>query len=229
MVMIASKLLLALSLLVLAGVGGAQRNPPQVIKYPNLTDIEVEWMQFISLRFEVCYDEEPRVNYTFRVHFNSSDTRRCEEGTYDDIVAYGYTCSVKNARLKGNHSCQDITIGVWNRHGYNNLFISLEIFNKSDLSPMIGGNFSLTFFSESTMPTTIVSTTDGTNISKVSGNRERDLAAGISVPSVTIIVLLSVVVIIMSVIIIRQCNNNHRRTVATSSSDIIAVTPLLND
>ncbi len=223
-----AKLLLALALLVLSGVGGAQRNPPQVTKYPDLTDIEVEWMQFIPLRFEVCDDEEPRVNYTFEVNFvlnnetNTPNTSRCTgpERTLDDIVTNGFACTIKNT----NQSCQQVIIGAWNKHEYENLYISIDIFEYSDPAPIevsYDGNFSLAFLQDPMTPPTIF--TPGTAPScpnSASGNAERegegDLAAGISVPAIIIIVVLLVVVIIMSVIIIRQYNNSNSKIAPSS-------------
>ncbi len=76
---------LLLVLVLAGGVGVAQSNP-LVTKYP---DIEVEWMRLISLRFEVCYDEEPRVNYTFKVHFilNSSNNEQdIQEGAKKGLM-----------------------------------------------------------------------------------------------------------------------------------------------
>ncbi len=210
--MIVAKLFLALALLVMAGVGGAQRNP-QVTQHPNITNIEVKGMNPTSLRYRVCDDEEPSVNYTFIVKFfpnNQKNKRICNEG-FADFLHNGYGCSLEfNV---DNNSCHEILIGAWNARGYDTLCISIDIFyTSSDTEPVpmqvsYDSDFFLAFLPAAT-PTTPTDTTDPTDsvavcASRVSENREqeRNHILSITLPFIAVLLLLG---IILSLIIAKQ-------------------------
>ncbi len=218
-----AKLLLALALLVMAGVGGAQRNPPQVTQHPNMTNIEVKGKRLTYLRYRVCDDEEPSAMYTFDVHFftnNQTYTKGCYEG-FADFLHNGYGCSLQ--LNIDNQSCNEILIGAWNAHEYDTLCISIDIFytSGSEFGQVIyNGDFFLTFLPESTIcptpsATDTTSTTDSNFIptnsidivavcaNQVSENREqeRNHILLITVPFIGVL-LGTVILLLISIAII---------------------------
>ncbi len=130
-----------------------------VLKYPNVTAIDMPWGTFANFSFITC-DTELDQEIVIKL-YNSSYPAQCSHDNRTvvdaETVSRGYTCTIMDfAGSRDNLTCIEMTIRIWNGNGtvdpFTHIKIVAEIENHPEENTSISSYFDVSLMPEATAP-----------------------------------------------------------------------------